>query len=120
VAFSVAPSRRFRAAEAGDVPAWLVEAWDDAAGNGITRVREDDWDRPRFPLEGKGRQGRACQDDVGLQADQLLRERSCPIDVTATPTKVHPHVAGVGPTQARKRLRECRDLRLRHGIIFVE
>ncbi|HKD35441.1 MAG TPA: hypothetical protein VKB78_01535, partial [Pirellulales bacterium] len=38
-----------------------------------------------------------------MQADQLLRERSCPIDVIADPTKVHPHVAAIGPTQIRKR-----------------
>jgi len=41
------------------------------------------------------RRRRVCQDDVGLQADQLLRERSYPIGVTAAPTKVHPHVAAV-------------------------
>jgi hypothetical protein len=29
----------------------------------------------------------ACQHDVGLQADQLLRQRSCPIDVTAPPAR---------------------------------
>jgi hypothetical protein len=39
--------------------------------------------------------------DVGLQADQLLRERSYPIDVTTAPTKVHPHVAAIDPTQVR-------------------
>jgi hypothetical protein len=54
-----------------------------------------------------------------LQADQLLRERSYPIDVTAAPTKVHPHIAAVGPTQARKRLRECRVATLPLRIIFV-
>ena len=41
------------------------------------------------------------QNDVGLHADQLLRERSYPIVVTAAPTKVHPHVATIGPTQVR-------------------
>src|SRR5215471_7997457 len=51
---------------------------------------------------------RACQDDVGLQADQLLRGRSYPVDVTAGRTKVDPHVAALGPTQVRKRSRECR------------
>jgi hypothetical protein len=55
-----------------------------------------------------------------LQADQLVRERSCPIDVTAGITKVHPHVAAIGPTQPRKRLRERRDESLRQGIVFVE
>jgi hypothetical protein len=54
-----------------------------------------------------------------LQADQLLRERSYPIDVTAGPTKVHPQVAAIGPTQTRKRLRERREARLPPGIIFV-
>ena len=39
------------------------------------------------------------QDDVGLQADQLLRERSYPIGVIpAHPPEVHPHVAAIGPT----------------------
>jgi hypothetical protein len=54
-----------------------------------------------------------------LQADQLLRERSYPIDVTAAPPKVHPHVAAVGPTQARKRLRERRVATLPLRIVFV-
>jgi hypothetical protein len=55
-------------------------------------------------LDGSGRHGPACQDDVGLQADQLPRERWCPIGVIAEPTEVKPHVAAFGPTQFRKRL----------------
>jgi hypothetical protein len=39
-----------------------------------------------------------------LQADQLLRERSHPIDVASAKPTVHPHVAALGPTQVRKRL----------------
>jgi hypothetical protein len=54
----------------------------------------------------------------GCKADQLCGERSYPIDVSAAPTKVHPHVAANGPTQARKRSRERREGRLR-GIAFV-
>jgi hypothetical protein len=65
-----------------------------------------------LPLDGSGRWGYACQDDVGLQADQLLRDRLYPIDVTAAPMKVHPHVAAIGPTQARKCLRERRVAKL--------
>jgi hypothetical protein len=55
-----------------------------------------------------------------LQADQLVRERLCPNVVTAVPSKVHPHVAAIGPTQARKRLSERRNVSRRHGIVFVE
>jgi hypothetical protein len=55
-----------------------------------------------------------------LQADQLPREPSYPIDVTAAPPKVHPQVAAIGPTQARKRLNERRDESLRQGTVFVE
>jgi hypothetical protein len=62
--------------------------------------------------------GPACQDDIGLQADQLLRERSQPIGVNAGP-KIHLHVAAIGPTQVHKRLSECRDATVRLGIIFV-
>jgi hypothetical protein len=54
-----------------------------------------------------------------LQADQLLRKRSYPIGVTGAPTKVHPHVAAIGPTQVRKNLRERREAKLRLGIVFV-
>jgi hypothetical protein len=54
-----------------------------------------------------------------LQADQFPRERLYPIDVIAAPTKVHPHVAAIDPTQVRKRLRERREARLLHGIVFV-
>ena len=57
--------------------------------------------------------------NVGLQADQLLRERSHPTGVNAAPTKVHPHVAAIGPTQDRKRLRERRNGGLRLGVVFV-
>ena len=71
-------------------------------------------------VEGSGLRGPACQDDVGLQADQLLRGRSYPIDVIAGITNVHPHVAPNGPAQVRKRLSECGEARLPHGIVFVE
>jgi hypothetical protein len=54
-----------------------------------------------------------------LQADQLLRERSYPIDVTAAPPKFHPHVARIGPTQVCKRLSERRKATLLLGIVFV-
>ena len=66
-----------------------------------------------------GRRGPVCCDDVVLQADQLLRERSYPIDVNAAPPKVDPHVAPIGPTQVRKRLSECGEGRLIHQIVFV-
>jgi hypothetical protein len=61
-----------------------------------------------------------------LQTDQLVRERSHPIGVSAAPPKVHPHVAAVGPTQVRKRLRERSEhvprqatYNLPRGIVFV-
>ena len=38
----------------------------DAAGDGIGRVRKDDRDRPRLSLDGNGRRGPICHDDVGL------------------------------------------------------
>jgi len=54
-----------------------------------------------------------------LQTDQLLRERSYPIGVTASRTNVHPQVAAIGPTEARKRLSERRNESPRHEIVFV-
>jgi hypothetical protein len=54
-----------------------------------------------------------------LEADQLLRERSYPIDVTAGRPEVHPHVAAIGPTQARKRLCERGNETLAQGIVFI-
>jgi hypothetical protein len=55
----------------------------------------------------------------GLQAHQLLGERSYPIGVTAAPTNVHPRVAAIGQTRVRKRLSERREASLLHGIVFV-
>src|SRR5262249_14741348 len=72
------------------VPTRAVKPRDDAAGDGVGHAHKDDRDRPRLPLEGNRRLGGACQDDVRLQADQLPRERSYPIVVSATPTNVHP------------------------------
>jgi hypothetical protein len=97
------PAWGFQGGEAGDVPTRAVEPRGDAAGDGLRHVHKDDRDRPRLPLDGSGRRGRVCHDDVGLQADQLLRERLYPIGVSAGPTKVHPHVAAIGPPQVRKR-----------------
>jgi hypothetical protein len=54
-----------------------------------------------------------------LQADQLFRERSYPIGIAASPPKVHPHVAAIGPTQVRKRSREREDASLHRRVIFV-
>jgi hypothetical protein len=48
-----------------------------------------------------------------------LHERSHPIDVTAGPPKVHPHIAAIGPTQVRKLLRERKEAKLPLGIVFV-
>src|SRR6516162_4239450 len=56
---------------------------------------------------------------VMLQADQLLGERSYPIDVTPVPSNVHPHVAAISPTQVRKRLSERSEATLLLGIVFV-
>ena len=67
--------RGFQVGETGDVPARAVEPSDDAAGDGIAHARKDYWDRPRLPLEGNGRRGPCCYDDVGLRAHQLLRKR---------------------------------------------
>jgi hypothetical protein len=53
-----------------------------------------------------------------LQADQLLRERSYPIDVSASITKVDPRVGANGPTQVRKRLSERGEARLPQRIAF--
>src|SRR6516165_5608452 len=100
----LASQRGFVVGETSGVPTRAGEPRNDAAGDGVGRARKDDRDRPRLPLDGSGRQGRAYQDDVRLQADQFLRERSYAIDVTTAPPKVDPHVAAIGPTQARKRL----------------
>src|SRR5262249_32647583 len=56
---------------------------------------------------------------VGSLADQLLSERSYPIDVIAVPPKVHPHVAAIDPTQIRNRSSERGNVSLPHGIVFV-
>src|SRR5262249_41969372 len=42
------------------------------------------------------------------------------IAVTTGPTAVHPHVAAIGPTQVRKRLRERREPKLFIRIVFIE
>ena len=89
------------------------------AGAGIAHVPKDDRNRPRLPLDGSGRRGPVCCDDVGLQANQLVRERWYPIDVITSPPKVHPHVAAFGPTQARKRLRERKYASLGRAVVFV-
>src|SRR6516162_2573710 len=81
----------------------------------LNRRSED----PRLPLEGNGRRGRACQDDVGLQAHQFFREYPHPVSIAGGPTNIDAHVAAIGPTQARKRLRERRVVTLRHGIVFA-
>src|SRR6516165_51801 len=116
----LASQRGFVVGETGDVPARLVEPRNDAASDGVAQAQKDNRDRLRLPLEGNSRRRRACHDDVGLKADQLLRERSYLIYVNAEPPKVHSHVTAIGPTQTRKRLRERRHARLIYGIAFVK
>src|SRR5262249_323618 len=96
----LACQRGFVEGEAGDVPTWSVEPRDDAALDGIAPVHKDDRDRPRLPLETSGRPGPACQDDVGLRTDQLLRGRSYSVDVITVPPKVHPLRPSVQPKPA--------------------
>jgi hypothetical protein len=113
------PSEASKMAKPVTFPLGAVEPRDDTAGDGVGRGHKDDRDRPGLSLEGKGRRGPDCQDDVGLQAHQFLRERSYPIDVTAVPPKVHPHVATIGPTQVREPLRERREAKLPLRIVFI-
>src|SRR5262245_4277934 len=113
------PSVASTGGEPGDVPTREGGPRDDAAGDGVAHVVEADRDRRGLRLEGNDRRGRVCQDDVGSQTDQLLRERSYPIGVTAAPPKVHPHVAAIGPTQFRKRLNERRVATVPLRIVFV-
>jgi hypothetical protein len=55
--------------------------------------------RPRMGIaEERVCRGRACRDDVGLLADQLLSERWYQNDVIAAAPKVHPHTAAISPT----------------------
>jgi hypothetical protein len=86
---------------------------------GSLTFAKDDRDRLRLPLDGNGRRGAVCYDDVGLRPGQLLRECSYLIDVAACPTKVYPHIAAIGPTQVCKRLSERRDASLPLRIVFV-
>ena len=41
------------------------------------------------------------------------------VDIAGAPAVIDPHVAAVGPTQARKRLSECGEETLRRGIDFI-
>ena len=92
-------------------------AADEPAGNGIVPGYEDDRDRRCSRWRATTAGAPACQDDVGSQADQLLRERSYPIGVSARRTEVHPHVAASDPTQARERLHERG---AGSGVVFIE
>src|SRR6516162_8476089 len=112
------PSEAFAGGKAGGISTRAVEPRNDAAGDGVGPHCKDDRDRPGLPLDGNGRSGPDCQNDVGLQADQLLRKRSYPIDVIAAPPKVHPHVAAIAPTQVRKRLGERGEAKLPLRIGF--
>src|SRR6516165_2218668 len=96
-----------------------ASAFDDAPVTVFLAVLPSPRDRRRLPLDGNGRRGPECQDDVGFQADQLLRQRWYSIGVIALPPNFHPHVAANDPTRARKRLRECRNEGLPLTIIFV-
>jgi hypothetical protein len=114
----LASQRGFEVGEASDVPTRAVEPRDDTAGDGVADIHKDDRDNPRLPLDGNGRQGRVCHHDVWLQADTPART---PVSdwCQPPPMKVHTHVAAIGPTQVRKRLRERGEASLRLGIIFV-
>ena len=51
------------------------------ARDGAAPGRKGDRNRPRLPLQGNGRRSPVCQDDVGLQADQLLRQSPYPMSL---------------------------------------
>ena len=90
-AISESSSSHLPASEASKV---AIEPHDDAQGDRVGHARKDDRDRPRLPLDGNGRRGLAYQEDVGLQADQLVRERSYSIVITAA-QRGYPHVAAI-------------------------
>jgi len=59
---------------------WL-ESRDNARSRRAAPGRKGDRNRPRLPLQGNGRRSPVCQDDVGLQADQLLRQSPYPMSL---------------------------------------
>jgi hypothetical protein len=59
---------------AGELARFMKGQQHAGASDGVGRAHKDDRDRPRLPLDGSSRRERACQDDVGLKADQLLGE----------------------------------------------
>ena len=59
-----------------------------------------------------------CEDNVGLQVDQFLREHPCPIDTTGGPANVYPNVAAIIPTQLRKSPYELGELCLGVSIVL--
>ena len=62
--------RGFQDREASGVPTRAVEPLDEAAGDGIAHIHKDD----RTVRVPRWTAAVAAHDDVGLQADQLLRE----------------------------------------------
>ena len=56
----------------------------------------------------------------GFEPTNSCASAWCPINVITEPSKVHAHVAAIGPTQVRKRLRERREARLPHGMLEVQ
>jgi hypothetical protein len=97
----------------------MVDRRDETGGDGVGYARKDDRDRLCLLLDGNGRRDSGSHDDVGLRADQFLCERRYPIDAIAVQPKVDPHVAAIGPTQARKRLNERGDGILLRGIFVA-
>jgi hypothetical protein len=88
--------------EAGDVPSRAGQARNEAGGDRVADARKYYGDRSRLTLECSGRRSRVCEDHVGFQADQLLREHLHPINITGSPPSVHPNIAAIRPTQLRK------------------
>ena len=98
--------------ETREIAAGPRQAGDEARADRVGDDDEHDRDRAGLALQCRGDRRRMGEDHVGLQGDQLFRERRQPICVAGRKASVDADIAAFRPSELVEPLPECREPRL--------
>ncbi len=114
----LAAHRLLKVGKAREVAPGLVEAHGVAAANRITDEHEHDGDRLRLLHEDRDNLIGARDNEVGLQRDQLSRERPCFVRVDPGPPEIDLDVTPFLQPDPLESVVKCLDAPLRLRVLF--
>src|SRR5712691_3900479 len=115
----LAGDARLERQQAGEIAARPRQAHDEALADGVGDVHEHDRDAAALALQGGNDRRRLCDDHVGLQGEELFRQRLKPARLSVAEAIVDEDVAALPPSTPFEPLPESGEPRLQVRIVLL-